>query len=57
MMPKMALSFIIFTLTFLKLDDLGDHQLKGMDYGLNRPKKWSNGRMSLIINGMAWILS
>jgi hypothetical protein len=35
---------------------LEDHQLKGTDNGLNCPMKWSNGKTSLIINGMARIL-
>jgi hypothetical protein len=43
------------TLIFKNWMMLGDHQPKGMDNGLNCPMKWSNGKMSLIINGMAWI--
>jgi hypothetical protein len=55
MMPKMALSLQYLLLIFKNWMMLEDHQLKGMDNGLNRPMKWSNGKMSLIINGTAQI--
>ena len=57
MTPKMALSLTIFTLNFLKLDDAGRSPAERHRQYLNRPMKWSNGKMSLIINSMARILS
>jgi transposase InsO family protein len=56
MTPKMALSLTIFLpLIFKNWMMLGDHQPKGTDNGLICPMKWSNGKMFLIINGMARI--
>ena len=57
MTPKMALSLTIFTLNFLKLDDAGRSPAERHGQWPQSPNEMANGKMSLIINGMARILS